>query len=196
MKKALNVVVGVGMILGIAVPLRAQTKAVTSVQTGLLLAYCPGPVPCNTSGITFDRGSVRIRKIKQPDPVFSSYIGTVSLQGIIPPRANLSAAMSARVSYGTDPNGNCPLANTQAVLNPWATSSLTCTESSYSFFSFYTGCRGDLNLVALVPPECSDVDLIVEDIRTEVFEAGMVGVTASLIARDGHQSGSESPTGF
>jgi len=171
-------------------PLQAQTRAVSTLQSGLAMAQCPGPVPCDTGGITFQRGSVRIRKVKQPDPIYSTFIGTISLQGVLPAQTNLDAVVSARVSYGADPNGNCPLANTQTVLNPWATSSLTCIASGFGFF---TNCRGDLNLAALVPLQCSDVDMVFEDVRTQVYEAGLVGTTAGLIARDGHAANGGSP---
>jgi hypothetical protein len=174
----------------VAAPLQAQTRAVSTLQSGLAMAQCPGPVPCNTAGITFERGSVRLKKVKEPDPIFSTFIGTISLQGVLPPQTNLDAVVSARVSYGPDPTGNCPVANTQAVLNPWATSSLTCTSSG---FGFLTNCRGDLNLAALVPLQCSDVDMIFEDVRTQVYEAGLVGTTAGLIARDGHSATGGSP---
>src|SRR6185295_17035200 len=65
----------------VANPLQAQTRAVSTLQSGLAMAQCPGPVPCDTGGITFQRGSVRIRKVKQPDPIYSTFIGTISLQG-------------------------------------------------------------------------------------------------------------------
>ena len=171
-------------------PLQAQTRAVSTLQSGLAMAQCPGPVPCNTGGITFQGGSVRLKKVKEPDPIFSTFIGTIRLQGVLPPQTNLDAVVSARVSYGSDPNGNCPVANTQAVLSPWATSSLTCTVSE---FGFLANCHGDLNLASLVPVQCSDVDMIFEDVRTQVYEAGLVGVTTGLIARDGHSATGGSP---
>ena len=170
--------------------LQAQTRAVSTLQSGLAMAQCPGPVPCNTSGITFERGSVRLKKVKEPDPIYNAHIGTIRLQNVLPPQTNLDAVVSARVSYGPDPNGNCPVANTQVLLNPWATSSLNC---SLPGFGFLTNCHGDLNLASLVPPQCADVDMIFEDVRTQVYESGLVGVSGGLIARDGHSANGGSP---
>jgi hypothetical protein len=67
---------------------------------------------------------------------------------------------------------------------------MTCTPSG---FGFLTNCRGDLNLTALLPAQCSDVDMIFEDVRTLVYEAGLVGVGTGLIARDGHSASGGTP---
>jgi hypothetical protein len=173
-----------------AVAAEAQTRATSSQASRLVVAQCPGPSPCNTSGITFTRGDVWLDKVKQPGPVFTSLVGRVSLRGVIPPQDNLDVVVSAKISYGPDPNANCPLANTQAVVSPWATSTLVCTPSG---FGFYTLCRGQLNLVSLVSPVCSDVDIIIEDLRTEVYESGFVGDPGRIIARDGHAVSGRSP---
>lgn len=181
---------GVSAGLCCAVMAQAQTRATSAQISRLVVAQCPGPAPCNTSGITFSRGDVWFHKVKQPGPVFSTLVGRVSLQGVIPPQDNLEAVVSARVSYGPDPNGNCPVANTQVVASPWATSTLVCVPAGFGFFTL---CRGQVHLASLVPAECSDVDIVVEDLRTAVYEFGFAGDPARIIARDGHAVPGRSP---
>ena len=190
MRKALKGPLWTALILLFStVAAQAQTRGVSGSVSRLVLAQCPGPTLCDASGISFTRGDVAIQ-IREPGPVFSSLIGRISLGGVIPPVSNLSAVVSARVSYGSDANGDCPLANTQVVANPWATSSMVCEASGFDFF---TSCAGQLHLAALVPPECADVDIIMENMSTEVYEVGFVGDLARLVARDGHAVPGKSP---
>jgi hypothetical protein len=178
----------VGFVLA-AIPAQAQTRSVSAHVSRLVLAQCPGPAPCDSSGISFTRGDVSFQ-IRKPGPVFSSQVGRISLSGVVPPVSNLSAVVSARVSYGPDPNGDCPVASTQSVVNPWATSSLSCVASERDFL---TSCSGEIHLTSLLPVECSDVDIIIEDLSTEVYESGFAGISSRLIARDGHAVPGRSP---
>ena len=171
------------------IPAGAQTRSVSAHVSRLVLAQCPGPAPCDSSGISFTRGDVSFQ-IRKPGPVYSSKVGRISLSGVVPPVTNLSAVVSARISYGTDPNGDCPVARTQAVLNPWATSSLSCAPSE---FDFLTSCSGEIHLTSLVPVECADVDIVIEDLSTDVYESGFVGISDRLVARDGHAVPGKSP---
>jgi len=179
-----------GVVLGLSPTwVAAQTRG-TSGYTARLVPELCGASPCNVSGISFTHGEVHLRGLKQTDLVFNTNIGRIALQNVIPPPAGLQAQLSATLSYGADPNGNCPQANTQVTVNPWATSSLTCIPPP---FGFYAPCRGDLHVTAITPPECADVDVIVENITAEVYERGFVGDPTRLIARDGVADGGKSP---
>jgi hypothetical protein len=149
-----------------------------------------GSAPCNVSGISFTRGEVRLFKLKQSKLVFSTYIGRVSLQQVIPTQKGLQAQLSATLSYGPDPTLACPLANTQVVVSPWATSSLICNPP---VFGFVMPCLGDLHVTALTPPGCAGVDVIVENLSAEVYESGFAGDPAHRIGGDGLAIGGVSP---
>jgi hypothetical protein len=109
---------------------------------------------------------------------------------VSPPQGGLQAQLSATLSYGPDPNFDCPRANSQVVVSPWATSSLTCLPAGFGFFA---PCQGELQLTAVTPPECADVDIIVENISAAVYESGFAGDPAHRIARDGLAFGGQSP---
>lgn len=174
-------------------PARAQTKGAGSYMARLVPAQCLSggtPMSCNVSGITFGRGQVKLSNLKQSQLTVSTSIGSVGLQEVTPAQERLDARLSAVLSYGPDPDANCPLAKTQVVATPWATSSMVCLPG---FSLFTTGCRGELHLTSLAPPECSDVDVIVEDFSVEVYESGFAGDSTRLIARDGQAIGGRSP---
>lgn len=166
-----------------------QTRGTAGYITRLVPELC-GSIPCNASGISFTRGEARLTKLKAADLVFNSKVGRVVLQQVIPPQPGLQAQLTATLSYGADPNGNCPQANSQVVVSPWATSTLICPPPGFGFFQ---PCRGDLHVTAVTPPDCSDVDVIVENITAEVYESGFVGDPTRRVARDGLASGGLSP---
>ena len=180
-----------GVALGVCQPSAiAQTRGTSGYIARLVPEMC-GSVPCNVSGINFMRGDIRLSKLKQSKLMYSTSIGRVSLQGVIPPpQGGLQAQLSATLSYGPDPNLACPQANSQVVVSPWATSSLTCVVPAFGFFA---GCQGKLRLTAVSPPECADVAVIVENISAEVYESGFAGDPAHRIARDGLAVGGQSP---
>jgi hypothetical protein len=176
------VAVGVGLCVG-ATKGWAQTKATTGYMARLVPGQCLSggvPAPCNASGITFSRGEVHLSKLKQSQLATSTFIGRVFLQDVSPPQTQLDARLSALLSYGRDPDGTCPLANTQVTASPWATSSMVCMPASSG-----VSCRGDLQLTALIASGCTDVDVVVEDVTLEVYESGFAGDPTHLIARDG-----------
>src|SRR5262245_51123161 len=72
MRKALAILswTAVGFVVS-AVPTQAQTRSVSGSVSRLVLAQCPGPMACDSSGITFTRGDVSFQ-IRNPAPVFSS----------------------------------------------------------------------------------------------------------------------------
>jgi len=167
----------------------AQTKGASGYIARLVPELC-GALPCNVSGINFTRGEARLSSLKQSDLVFNSKIGRVVLHEVVPPPKGLQAQLSATLSYGADPNGNCPQANSQVTISPWATSSLTCIPPPFSFFA---PCKGDLHVTAITAPECTDVNVIVENITAEVYESGFVGDPTRRVALDGLARSGRSP---
>jgi hypothetical protein len=179
-----------GVALGVCQPSAiAQTRGTSGYIARLVPELC-GSVPCNVSGISFTRGEVRLSKLKQSDLIYTTSIGRVALHAVSPPQGGLQAQLSATLSYGPDPNLDCPRANSQVVVSPWATSSLTCLPAGFGFFA---PCQGELRLTAVTPPECADVDVIVENISAAVYESGFAGDPAHRIARDGLAFGGQSP---
>jgi hypothetical protein len=175
--------------LGVCSSAIAQTRGTSRYVTRLVPELCGG-APCNVSGITFTRGEVRLDPLKQSDLMFTTSIGRVALRAVSPPQTGLQARLSATLSYGPDPNLDCPEANSQVVVNPWATSSLTCIPAG---FAFWAPCAGEVRLTSVTAPECADVDVIVENIAAEVYENGFVGDLTHRIARDGLAIGGRSP---
>lgn len=170
-------------------PAIAQSRGTSGYIARLVPDLC-GALPCNVSGINFSGGEAHLRKLRQADLVFSSKVGNVALHGVIPPPSGLQAQVTATLSYGADPNGDCPEANSQVTVSPWATSTLTCNPPP---FSFYAPCRGDLYVSATTTPQCADVDVIVENITVEVYESGFVGDPTRRVGRDGLARGAQSP---
>src|SRR5262245_28625037 len=91
---------GVGLCVSQA-PAIAQTKG-TSVYVARLVPELCGGEPCNASKISFTRGEIRVRKLKQSDLIFTTSIGRVALQAVSPPQTGLQARISATLSYGSD----------------------------------------------------------------------------------------------
>ena len=188
--KAFAVAVVCGVALGVyQSPAHAQTRGTAGYTARLVPELC-GVLPCNASGITFTAGEAHLTSLQQSDLVFNSKIGRVVLNDVIPPTSGLQAQLSATLSYGADPNGDCPQANSQVTISPWATSTLTCVVPQFSFFAL---CRGDLHVTAVTSPQCVDVDVIVENITVEVYESGFVGDPTRRIALDGLVRGGQSP---
>ena len=184
------ITVACGVVLGLCPSWAlAQTRG-TSGYTARLVPELCGALPCNVSGISFTRGEVHLRGLRQTDLVFNTKIGRIALENVIPPPTGLQAELSATLSYGNDPNGDCPQANSQVTVSPWATSSLTCVPPP---FGFYAPCRGEVHVTAITSAECADVDVIVESITAEVYERGFVGDPTHRIARDGVATGGRSP---
>ena len=188
--RPLFVVAAVGVALGVCQPSAiAQTRGSGGYVARLVPEMC-GSTPCNVSGISFTRGEIRLFKLKQSHLVSDTYVGRVSLQQVVPVQKGLQAQVSATLSYGPDPNNTCPQANSQVVVSPWATSSLTCSPPA---FGFAMPCLGELHLTALTPPQCAGVAVIVDDLSAEVYEAGFLGDPAHKIGGDGLAVGGLSP---
>lgn len=170
-------------------PAVGQTRGTSGYIARLVPELC-GALPCNVAGINFGRGEIRLSSLKQSDLAFQSKIGQIVLNQVVPPPTTLQAQLAATLSYGTDPNGDCPQAGTQVTVSPWATSTLTCVTPPFSFFA---ACRGDLHVTAVTPAPCTDVDVTVENIAAEVYEGGFLGDPTRRIARDGLLRGGTSP---
>jgi hypothetical protein len=184
------VVAACGFVLGVCQSSAvAQTKGTAGYIARLVPEMC-GALPCNVSGIGFSRGEARLSSLKQETLTFNSKIGRIVLQEVSPPQTTMQAQLSATLTYGTDPNGDCPQANSQVTVSPWATSSLTCDPP---LFEFYAPCRGDLHVTAVTAPQCADVDVVVDNITAEVFEGGFLGDPSRRIALDGLARGGRSP---
>src|SRR5215470_18763377 len=94
--------------LGVCQPYAiAQTRGTKGYVARLVPELCGG-VPCNASHISFTRGEIRLLKLKQSDLMFNTEIGRVALHAVSPPQKGLQAQLSATLSYGPDPNSNCP----------------------------------------------------------------------------------------
>jgi len=188
--RPLFVVVVCGVALGVCQSSAiAQTKGSGGYVARLVPEMC-GSAPCNVSGISFTRGQIRLFKLKQSHLVYNTFIGRVALQQVVPPQKGLQATISATLSYGPDPNNTCPQANSQVVVSPWATSTLTCSPPA---FGFDMPCLGELHLTALTPPACQGVAVIVDNLSAEVYETGFVGDPNHKIAGDGLAVGGLSP---
>jgi len=188
--RTILVVAACGLVLGVCQPsASAQSKGTSGYVARLVPELC-GALPCNVSGISFTRGEAHLKGLSQSELVYNSKIGRIVLQDVVPPPTGLQAQLSATLSYGADPNGDCPQANSQVTVSPWATSSLTCVPTGFGFFA---PCRGDLYMTAVTPPECTDVDVIVENIGAEVYESGFLGDPTHRIARDGLARGGLTP---
>jgi hypothetical protein len=143
-------------------------------------AQCPGPVACDTLGITFGKGSARIQVVRGPNTVGNTVVGTVKMNRVFPAQPLLKAVIVGDVTYGPDPNGNCALANTQALGVTYATADMPCTTRQFA-----SNCKGSLVLPALIPPECTDVGVFVRNAHILVYDINAPGSLSSLIGRDG-----------
>ena len=160
----------------------AQTSGTTASRIRLVKAQCTTG-PC-TPQIEFKRGDVQLRRVKNPKPVGDRRFGKVSIGsldvglGIFP--ATMEAQVSGRRVWGSDPDLDCPLANTESS-GLFGTSLMTCTLAAFNIGR----CRGDIFFTSLLDPRCSDVRQTFQDIQIGVYEAGFAGDPAHLVATAG-----------
>ena len=166
----------------------AQTRGTTGQRQGLVQAQCPVlgvPQPCDP-GTIFGRGTFRIKRLKQPKLLFNQGVGRIRMLNVSPPQPfGLDAKVSGLVSFGNDPDSDCPLANTQTLVDPLFTATMTCVTVTSGLAS---NCKGLLqypNPSAIPPATCTDVTFIVENVQAEVYEDGSVGDPSALVARNG-----------
>jgi hypothetical protein len=146
----------------------------------LVQAQCAGPVSCNSLQITFGKGKVRILLVKPPSAVGDREVGKIKISRVFRPQPQLIAHVVGDISYGGDPDGDCPLANTQVLGAVYATGTLACETKRGA-----SNCRGILALPAFLPSMCTDVGVVVTNAHIEVYDINAPGSLSSLIARDG-----------
>ncbi len=160
----------------------AQTRNTTASRIRLVRAQCTTG-PC-TPFFDFKRGDVQIRAVKNPKPVGDRRFGRVSIvgldSGLNPGPPTLDAVVSGTQVFGTDPDADCPLANTQ-VTGVFGTSTMHCNLSAFN----YGRCRGDLFFTSLLPQECSDVRRTIQNFSVEVYDGGFAGDPTRRIATIG-----------
>ena len=149
-------------------------------KRSLVQAQCAGAVSCNSAGITFAKGRVRMRLVHQPNAVGERAIGKIKITRVFPPQPVLEARVVGDVSYGPDPDGDCPLANTQVPGAIYATATLSCVTKRGA-----ANCKGILALPSLFPPTCTDVSVLVTNAHVLVYDTIAAGSSSSLIGRDG-----------
>lgn len=160
----------------------AQTKPTFSTRLRLVHAQCTtGPcVPI----FQFKRGDVQIKRMKLPKLVNDRRFGRVIISGLDAGIGTFPAALEARISgrriFGSDPDSDCPLANTETT-GEFGFSNLDCTLSAFNIGR----CRGTLSFNNLLAPQCSDVRQTIEDVNVSVYLQGMVGNPAGLLATIG-----------
>ena len=146
----------------------------------LVQAQCAGPVSCNSLQITFGKGKVRILLVKPPSAVGDREVGKIKISRVFRPQPRLVAHVVGDISYGGDPDGDCPLANTQVLGAVYATGTLACETKRGA-----SNCKGILALPAFLPSMCTDVGVVVTNAHIEVYDINAPGSLSSLIARDG-----------
>lgn len=161
-----------------AVSADAQTRSTAKSNLRLVRAQCFG-VPCVPT-ITFTGGTVQLKRVRQPKAVSNTEFGRINMNGIAPlPVAPLTALVSGKQVYGSDPDFDCPLANTE-VNGIFGTSTMTCIPQGPA-----AKCRGKLFFAASTPVQCSDVLRTITDITVEVYDSASVGNPNGLIAVPG-----------
>jgi hypothetical protein len=166
----------------VAYEAEAQQTGTTASRIRLVQAQCTTG-PC-TPGFAFKRGDVNLRRVKNPKPVGDRRFGKVSIGsldvglGVFP--TTMEAQISGRRVWGTDPDGDCPQANSEST-GLFGTSLMTCTLAAFNLGR----CRGDLFFTTLLDPRCSDVRQTFQDIQVGVYEAGFAGDPTHLIATAG-----------
>ena len=146
----------------------------------IVQAQCAGAVSCNSLGITFAKGKVRIQLIRPPSLVGELEVGRIKMNRVFPAQPALEARVVGDITYGADPDGDCPLANTQALGAVYATSRLACHTRGAA-----SDCKGTLALPTLLPAGCTDVGVLVNNAHIQVYDINAPGSPTSLIGRDG-----------
>jgi hypothetical protein len=161
-------------------PTIPSVKGSSNTKRSLVQAQCPGPVSCNTANVSFAKGRVRIQLVRPPDAVGDRVVGKIKMMRVFPGQGGLRARVVGDVTYGADPDGDCPLANTQVPGAIYAESGMECVTKRGA-----SNCKGILALPGLFLPQCTDVSVLVNNAHVEVYDLAAPGSVSSLIARDG-----------
>lgn len=161
-------------------PTIPAVKGSGATVRSLVQAQCTGAVPCNSLGITFAKGKARVKLIRPPKLVGDRVIGKIKMVRVYPPQPFLEARIEGTIHYGPDPDGDCPLANTVVPNGTYATGRMDCRTKAGA-----ANCKGLLAIPGLFPSQCTDVAVIVENARINVYDINAPGDVTSLIGRDG-----------
>lgn len=158
----------------------AQLRNTASSRLRMVHAYCTTG-PCDQF-FTFQSGATLVKRVREPHLVTNRRIGKVHLNALtrlggVPIPLTLDAQLTGTTFYGADANAVCPVANT-TTSGILATSTMNCVVTGQGD----ANCAGDLFLTSLVPPACSDVSQVIQDLTVEVYEGGFVGVPERLLA--------------
>jgi hypothetical protein len=157
----------------------AQMKPTSTARIRLVHAQCTTG-PC-VSAFDFARGDVQIRRVKMPKPVNDRRFGRIKISGLDAGLGTFPSGLEARISgrriFGSDPDGDCPMANTETT-GDFGFSNLECKLSAFNVGR----CLGTLVFNGLLPPQCSDVRQTIQDLNVSVYLQGMVGNPAGLLA--------------
>jgi hypothetical protein len=159
----------------------AQEVASAKTRVRMVRAFC-STGPC-VPAVDFESGSAHVNRLKQPKPLAKRKIGRVRLLGVqsTPLPNALEAVLTARFVYDTvDPDSDCPDLGSDSV-QTLATSSMFCKPQLDR-----AGCGGDLlTPIGLFDPRCTDVRVTLLDPKIAIYQFGMAGTSAALIATDG-----------
>ena len=161
-------------------PTVISLKGSSFTKRSIVQAQCAGAVSCNSAGITFAKGKVRIQLVKPPNAVGERVVGKIKMTRVFPVQPLLQARVIGDITYGSDPDGDCPLANTQAAAAIYATSTMSCVAKKGA-----SNCKGIVALPALFPAACTDVSVLVNNAHILVYDIAAPGTDSSLIGRDG-----------
>lgn len=182
--RKLAVAAALAFALGFVGAVEAQTKGTASSRVRFARAMCTTG-PCNPS-FNFRGGSAQLKRTKQPKPLVNRKFGRMRLDGVTssgpPLPASLDGVLTGRVIFGSDPDTDCAAAGTDMTL-PIGTSSMSCSPGGVGAVK----CRGDLVFLSgiLDDPNCTDVQVYMQDLVVEIYEDNQVGVETSRIAESG-----------
>ena len=121
------------------------------------------PGPCSTS-FTFTGGQVVMKAQKQPGPTCpktgqptETPGGSIVMKGVAKSGAPFSGSLQAqawlKTTFGSDPNGNCELKNSQIANFLSLQGALTCKNGT---------CKGVVYPIACLPKQCADTPVVTE----------------------------------
>lgn len=126
---------------------------------------------------------MKVKRSKQPKPAVDRVIGRIKMTRVFPAQPSLEVRVIGDVNYLSDPDGDCPLANTRTTGVVFATGSAAMMDCFVHRGA--SDCKGEIALPALLAVQCTDVAVLVENVHVEVYDIIAPGAVSSLIARDG-----------
>ena len=160
--------IAIGLVTLLVAASAHAAKLPPPMKLNLVPANCnavPPAVPGSCSpSFKFSGGQVVMKTPKQPGPTCpktdqptETAGGSIVLKGVTkdgaPFSGSLPAEGSLKTTFGSDPNGNCELKNTQIANLPSLQGTLTCKGGT---------CKGIIYPVACLPKQCADTPVISE----------------------------------